>query len=47
MDIIFILLIFGMLALVFLFVYWIVPKQLLDAGIKFMLRGQADDRDDN
>jgi hypothetical protein len=47
MDIIFILLIFGMLALVFIFIYVIIPKQILDAGIKFMLRGQENDRDDN
>jgi hypothetical protein len=47
MDTIFILLIFGMLALVFIFIYVIIPKQLLDAGIKCMLRGHDDDRDDN
>jgi hypothetical protein len=47
MDIIFALIVLGMLALVFLFVYWIVPKQLLDAGIKFITGEYSDDRDDN
>jgi hypothetical protein len=47
MDIVFALIVLGMLVLVFLFVYWIIPKQLLDNGIKFITGEYNNDRDDN